>query len=82
MNRPVFGLAAAAHHVAGSQVYREITLELGVIKEVTLDYIPFIAQGHHELAEPVVGVEFHDMPENRPPADLDHGLGPSLGFLG
>ena len=82
MDGPVFGLAAAAHHVAGGQVHGEITLELGVVEEVSLDHVAFVAQGHHEFPEAEVGVELHDVPEDRPAADLDHRLGPGLGLLG
>ena len=74
--------AAAPHHVAGGQVHGEIALELGVVEEVPLDHVALVAQGHHELLEAVVGVELHDVPEDRPAADLDHRLGPSLGLLG
>ena len=82
MDRPVFGLPAATHHVAGGQVHGEIALELGVVEEVPLDHIPFVAQRDHEFLEAMVGVKFHDVPEDRPPADLDHRLGPGLGLLG
>ena len=52
-----------------------------VVGEVFLDDVALIATAHDEIVDAVVGVELHDVPQNRPPADLNHGFGPDRGFL-
>ena len=59
----------------------EIVVHRLVVEEVLLDHVAAIAQAEDEVAEAVVGVDLHDVPEDRPPADLDHRLGPELGLL-
>ena len=31
--------------------------------------------------KPIMGIALHDVPENRPPADFDHGFGAELGLF-
>ena len=64
-----------------SQGDGEIVVHRLVVEEVLLDHVAAIAEAEHELAEAVVGVVLHDVPEDRPPAHLDHRLGPELGLL-
>ena len=52
-----------------------------VVGEVLLDDVALVAEADHEVAEPVVAVDLHDVPEDRPLADLHHGLGPGGGLL-
>jgi hypothetical protein len=59
-------------HIAGVQV---------VIGEELLDDVALVPQADHELVDPMRRVDLHDVPENRPPADLDHRLGPRLGLF-
>lgn len=37
---------------------------------------------NHEVVHAVGGVELHNVPEDRPTADLHHGLGLEVGFFG
>ena len=53
-----------------------------VIGEIFLDQIALVAKADDEVVEAVTAVEHHDVPEDRLAADLDHRLGPDLGFLG
>ena len=53
----------------------EVVVHRLVVQEIFLDHVAAIAEAEHEIAEPVVGVELHDVPQDRPAADLDHGLG-------
>jgi hypothetical protein len=56
-------------------VYRDIRHVKGVIDEIFLDQIPLVSQANHEIIDAMGGVDFHDMPDNRPPPNLDHRLG-------
>src|SRR6185503_8795567 len=61
--------------------HREVAEHLPVAQEVLLDLPPLVAEAEHETVEPVVAVELHDVPKDRPWADLDHRLGAVLGLL-
>ena len=47
---------------------------LAVAQEVLLDVERPVAQAEHEAPEPEVVVRLHDVPEDRPPADVDQRL--------
>ena len=49
-----------------------------VVRKVLLDDVLFIARADDELVETVVAVQLHDVPQNRHPAQLHHGLGLEL----
>jgi hypothetical protein len=72
---------SAVGDVSGAQVERHVGAEQVVVEEVALDHLPAVAQAEDEVVEAVVRVALHDVPEQRPPADLDHRLGPELGLL-
>ena len=59
-------------HVRGLQV---------VIREERLDHMPLVTEGQDKFGNAVRGVDFHDVPENRPTADFHHWLGTGLRFL-
>ena len=61
-----------------SQVNREIIIHCFIIQEIFFDHLASVAQAEHEISVAVVGVEFHDVPDDRLLADQDHGLGPEL----
>lgn len=52
-----------------------------VVVEPFLDHLLLVAGADDEVLYAVVGVFFHDVPEDRPAADLDHGFGLVLGFF-
>ena len=52
-----------------------------VVREVLLDHVALVAEAHDEVAEPVVAVGLHDVPQDRPLADLDHRLGSRRGLF-
>ena len=53
-----------------------------VIREELLDHVTFVAEANHEIRQPVVAVEFHDMPQDRVPPDFNHRLRLGRAFLG
>ena len=52
-----------------------------VVEEEVLDHLAPVAGAHDEVRDAVVGEALHDVPQDRPPADLDHGLGPVFGLF-
>ena len=46
-----------------------------VVEEVVLNHTPLVAKAEHKATQTVVAKEPHDVPEERPVADLHHGLG-------
>src|ERR1700730_2533472 len=72
---PVLDLLVVALDVPGGEVHGEATAEERVVEEEPLDELALVAQGAHELREAVVGVVFHDVPEDRLSTDLYHWLG-------
>ncbi len=59
----------------------EVVVHLLVVEEVVPDHVTAVTQAKHELAEAVVGVDLHDVPQNGPAADFDHGLGAKVGLF-
>jgi hypothetical protein len=53
-----------------------------IIGEVFLDHVALEAAADDEIAYAVGIVELHDVPEDRPAANLDHRLRPQMCFLG
>jgi len=53
-----------------------------IVCEVFLYHISLIAAADNELIDPIVRIDFHDMPQDGLPADLDHGLGLDFSFFG
>ncbi len=43
--------------------------------------LPAIPEAKDEIAKPVVSVQLHDVPEDRPPAYIHQRLGPKLSFF-
>src|SRR5579871_1286361 len=52
-----------------------------VVQEVVLNHIAAIAKAKNELLETGMGVDLHDVPENRTPSYLNHRLWPELGLF-
>ena len=50
------------------------------MQEIILDHIAFVAEAEDEILVPEMGIVFHQVPENRPRADLHHGLGNIVGI--
>ena len=69
-------------HAVGAQVEGDVGQVQEVVGEVFLDHVALVAAADDEVVDAVGGVELHDVPEDRLAADLDHGLGLEVGFLG
>src|ERR1700749_1382826 len=83
MTRPVLHGASALMplHRAVREADGQIRGEVRVLDEVALDVLALVAEGDDEVLVSPVGVVLHDVPEHRPPADLDHRLGPAARLL-
>ena len=53
-----------------------------VIGEILLDHIALVAAADDEFVDAMGGLDLQDVPQDWPAADLDHGLGFEMGFLG
>lgn len=69
-------------HAVGAQVEGHVGHVQVVVGEVFLDDVALVATADDEVLDAMGGVELHDVPEDRLAADLDHGLGLEVGFLG
>jgi hypothetical protein len=52
-----------------------------VVREELLDHVALVAERENELVDAALGVDLHDVPEDRAPSDLDHRLRARLGLL-
>ena len=52
-----------------------------VVGEVLLDHVAAVTEQDDELGDPGGAVDLHDVPQDRPAADLDHRLRTALRFL-
>ena len=79
-HRPVVDVAVEQLDLLAPVAEHEVVRErLVVAEEVLLDRVRLVAEAEHELADSEGGVVLHDVPENRPVADRDHGLRDALG---
>jgi hypothetical protein len=53
-----------------------------IVGKVLLDHISLVTQADHEVGDAVMGIDLHDMPQDRFTADLHHRLGMKSGLLG
>ena len=67
--------------LVAADVDREVRALLAVAEEELLDLPALVAEADEEAAGAVVAVELHDVPQDRPLADLDQRLGHALGLL-
>src|SRR6476646_7090010 len=45
-----------------------------VVSKIFLDHVALIAQTNDEIRQSIMAVDFHDMPQDRTPPDLNHRL--------
>ena len=81
VDRPLFRVDVLAADHAFGKVDRQIAAEIVAIKKVALDVVAHVAQGDVKIVAPVVGVMFHNVPENRLTANLDHRFGANGGLF-
>src|SRR5262249_34963319 len=63
------------------QVETDVGVNLSLIEEELLDAPAVVPKAEDDLLEAGAGVPFHDVPEDRPPADGDHRFGDVLGDI-
>jgi hypothetical protein len=59
-----------------ADVDRDVRIMQEVVDKIFLDNIALISEAHDEIMYSGCGINFHDMPENGHPTDLDHRLRP------
>ena len=64
-----------------AQLHGDIVVHGLVVEEIVLDHLALVAQRQGEVRVPLGGEDLHDVPEDGPGTDADHGLGPELGFF-
>src|SRR4030095_11235720 len=72
---PVFALALVDIHAAAGEIDAEAVAETEVVEKEGLDDVGLVTQRDHELVEAALGVQLHDVPEDRHTADFNHRLG-------
>ena len=71
---PRLGLALMHFDGVASEIERHVAGVQVVVREEFLDYVALVTQADHEFVDPMRGIQLHDVPQDRPPADLDHRL--------
>ena len=80
-HRPRLGTRLVHLHRVLLHVERHVGHVQEVVREVFLDLEALVAKTDHEVGDAVARVRLHDVPQDRPPADLDQRLRPDLGLL-
>src|SRR4030095_5476511 len=62
-------------------VERDVRHVEEIVGEVLLDDVTAVAKADHELVDPEMRVDLHDVPKDRAAPDLDHGLWLEVGLL-
>src|SRR5439155_3594710 len=65
-----------------ADVDTDVAVHGAVVQEVVADHVALVPKAEDEIHDPEVRVQLHDVPEDRPSADLDHPLRPNIGLLG
>ena len=78
---PGFGLLVVHLHVIGAHVEGDIAIVQEIIGKIFLDHVALVATADHKIVDAMVGIDLHDVPQHRQPADLHHRLGPQVGFF-
>ena len=69
-------------HLVGSHVEGHVRHVQEVILKILLDDVALVAEADDEFIDAVMGIDLHDVPDDRHAADLDHRLRLDVGFLG
>jgi hypothetical protein len=56
----------------------KVTLHHPVVKKVLLDQMAFVAEAEYEFLKAVMGIDLHDVPENRLATDFHQRFWPEL----
>src|ERR1700692_327894 len=59
----------------------EVAVHGFVVEKIFFDHVAAIAETEHKLADPIVGVHLHDVPQDGAAADFHHRLGTEFGFF-
>ena len=68
-------------HAVGLHVECHIRHVQEIISEIFLDQVALVAAANYEITNSIVGINFHDVPENRPAANFHHWLRAQRGLL-
>ena len=52
-----------------------------IVGKIFLDDVSLVTTAHNKIIDAMVGIDFHDVPENWLTANLDHGLWLNCGFF-
>lgn len=71
---PVLGIAIEPFDRAGPEIDGKVAGPRHVVEEIGADILDLIPAKDHELAKAVMGIDLHDVPQQRTPADFHHRL--------
>ena len=72
---PWFGdVVVHSHFIFPGKIKCHVTAVQIVVCEPFFDHMLFVSTADHEFVVSIIGIKFHDMPENRFVADFYHGL--------
>ena len=69
-------------HLAVADIDRQVSRQRAVVDHPTLYDFALVTQGDDKVAMTVVGIVFHDVPQNRVATNVDHRFGAYFGFFG
>ena len=78
---PGFGFQLVNFHAVVRKVERDIRHVQEVVREVFLDQVALVAAANNEVVYSVMGINFHDVPQDGFATNFDHGLGFEVSFL-
>ena len=82
LNPTMSGLLLVHFHMGVRHVKGDIGHVQEVVREVLLDEVALVAAADHEVIHAIRDINFHNVPNNRLAADLDHRLGLEVGLFG
>src|ERR1051325_6342475 len=78
---PGFGASGMDLYLVRIHVKRDVRHVQEVVGKIFFDEITAMPETNDEIVNPIVRIDFHDVPKNWAAADFDHRLWPHTGFL-
>ena len=79
---PRFAVLFMDGHLVLFQIEGNVASVQEVVCEIFFDDISFVSEENDEVVVSIARVYLHDVPEDRVPADFDHGFRDDTGFFG
>ena len=80
-DRPRLDVGMMHLHLVAVHAKRDVAVVQEIVGKVLLYHVPFVAAAHHKFGDAVVGIYFHDVPNDGFTPNLNHWFWPHPAFF-